>query len=98
MALALAMALYLRIHASEAATFSIAAEGRDREQISRIEGNLILETYRSLAPSAPPLHMTIRNEIPLGDGLRFFGNRAAGRCFAGKPLRMYRIVTRASSR
>jgi homoserine kinase len=45
---AVALALYLTVEAEEAEAFSIAATGEDAELCSRIEDNLILETYKSL--------------------------------------------------
>jgi homoserine kinase len=67
-ALGLAMSLYLEIDATESATFSIHASGRDAEQVGSLERNLLLDTYRSVAPSGPALSLTVRNEIPLGMG------------------------------
>jgi len=67
-ALGLAMSLFLEIEASVSADFGIEASGRSPELVARLEDNLILETYRSLAPAGPPLHLKIQNEIPLGMG------------------------------
>ena len=47
-AVAVALDLYLEIEAEAAEEFSIAATGRDRERCSRIEDNLVLETYKEL--------------------------------------------------
>ncbi len=62
------MGLYLRVHAEEAGEFTLAAEGRDALHVGRLEGNLLVETYRALAPAGPPLRLRVENEIPLGMG------------------------------
>ena len=73
-AVGLAMALYLTIDAAEAPTpnFTIEATGRNADLCSRLENNLILETYRDvLAGAGLPtvsLHLKIDNQIPLGMG------------------------------
>ena len=67
-AVGLAMSLFLNITAEEAKSTSIVATGRDRELVSALDRNLILTTYRELAPHAPHLSLTIHNEIPLGMG------------------------------
>jgi homoserine kinase len=67
-ALGLAMSLFLNIEAFEAPRFHIEASGRNAQQIAQLEDNLILATYRQLAPNAPPLQLNIRNQIPLGMG------------------------------
>jgi homoserine kinase len=80
---AVALDFYLEIDAVPAKEFSIAATGRNREHISRLEGNLILEIYKSLlkANGRPvlPLAIQTNNEIPLGMGC---GSSAAGRLAA----------------
>ncbi len=80
---AVALALHLTIEAEEAAEFSIAATGRDADLCSRLNGNLILDTYRDLlareAVDAPPLAIRMENQIPLGMGC---GSSAAGRLAA----------------
>jgi homoserine kinase len=82
-AVAVALDLYLEIEAEAAAEFSIAATGRDRERCSRIENNLILETYKELLVSngrmVVPLALRMENGIPLGKGC---GSSAAGRLAA----------------
>lgn len=79
-AAAVALDFFLEIEAEHAAEFSIAASGRDREQCSRLENNLILEIYTQLieANGRPviPLAISMNNEIPLGMGC---GSSAAGR-------------------
>ena len=82
-AVAVALDLYLEIEAEAAAEFSIAATGRDQERCSRIENNLILETYTELLVSngrpVVPLALRMENGIPLGKGC---GSSAAGRLAA----------------
>jgi len=67
-ALGLAMRLYLEIEAEAAAEFSIEAAGRDAGLVGSLERNLMVETYRELAPRGPALRMRIQNGIPLGMG------------------------------
>ena len=67
-ALGLAMRLYLEVEAEVAEEFSIAAWGRDAEVVGRLEGNLMVETYRELAAAGPALALRVVNEIPLGMG------------------------------
>ena len=66
--LGLAMDLYLEIEAEPAAEYSIRASGRDAAAVGRLKNNLILRTYRDLAPEAPALALKIANGIPLGMG------------------------------
>jgi len=67
-ALGLAMALFLDIEATPAAETHIDATGRNSDLVASLKRNLILDTYRSLAPQAPALYLKIHNEIPLGMG------------------------------
>ena len=67
-ALGLAMQLYLEVEAAAAAEFSISARGRDAKVVGSLDGNLMVETYRALAPHAPALALKIKNGIPLGMG------------------------------
>jgi homoserine kinase len=71
-ALGLAMALYLTIDATVAETFHIDASGRDAALCANVENNLILTTYIDILANsgilAPPLHLKLHNEIPLGMG------------------------------
>ena len=70
-ALGLAMALYLEIDASVAAAgqkTTIEASGRNADLVGRLEANLMLETYRLLAPAGPELRLVMENQIPLGMG------------------------------
>src|ERR1039458_1140448 len=82
-AVAVALDLYLEIEAEAAAEFSITVTGRDKERCSRIENNLILETYKELLQSngraVVPLALRMTNGIPLGKGC---GSSAAGRLAA----------------
>ena len=67
-ALGLAMKLYLEIEAFPAAAMHLVAGGRDAAVVGSTDRNLMLETYRDLAPHGPALHLAIRNGIPLGMG------------------------------
>ena len=67
-ALGLAMALYLDIHATQSPETRIEATGRNAELVASLDHNLILDTYRALAPHAPNLYLRMTNEIPLGMG------------------------------
>ncbi len=68
-ALGLALSLFLTVDATESPETRIDATGRNASQVADLEKSLILTTYRELAPKAPPLHLKIHNEIPLGMGL-----------------------------
>lgn len=82
-AAAVALSFYLEIEAEPAAEFSISASGRNREQCSRIEDNLILGIYKDLLVGngrpVIPLAIHMANDIPLGMGC---GSSAAGRLAA----------------
>ena len=71
-ALGLAMNFHLHITAREAEAFSIRASGRNAEVCGDVQDSLVLDTYRSVLQergTAPvPLHLDLRNEIPLGMG------------------------------
>jgi homoserine kinase len=71
-AVGLAMALYLTIDAATAENFHIDATGRNADLCANLENNLILTTYMDvlavLGILAPPLHLRLHNEIPLGMG------------------------------
>ena len=79
-AAALAMNFYIKIEARQAATFSIAADGRDQGICGRVENHLILNTYQEVhsaaAKSVSPLALRIENDIPIGKGC---GSSAAAR-------------------
>ena len=79
-AMALALNLHLEIAAEAASEFSIEAEGRNREVCSRLENNLLIQTYRETLSGAGktvlPLRLRIANGIPLGMGC---GSSAAAR-------------------
>jgi homoserine kinase len=80
---AVALGFHLTVEAAEAAAFSIAATGRNADLCSHLEGNLILDTYRSLLErenrEPVPLAIRMENQIPLGMGC---GSSAAGRLAA----------------
>jgi len=82
-AAAVALDFYLDVEAEPATKFSISATGRDREQCSRLEDNLILGVYKDLlvgnARPVIPLAIRMANDIPLGMGC---GSSAAGRLTA----------------
>lgn len=67
-ALGLAMGLYLEVGAAIAPEMSLVATGRDAELVGSLDSNLLVETYRTLAPRGPQLALTVTNEIPLGMG------------------------------
>src|ERR1700684_3685779 len=79
-AAALAMNLYITIHARAASTFSITVTGRAQEICRAIENNLILATYREILQAQGakiiPLSLRIKNDIPIGKGC---GSSAAAR-------------------
>ena len=80
---AIALDFGLEIEAAPAAEFSIEASGRNVAECSRLDDNLILETYRSLLRRegrlVQPLAIRMQNQIPLGMGC---GSSAAGRLAA----------------
>jgi homoserine kinase len=80
---AVALAFHLTVEAEPALEFSVAATGRNADLCSRIEDNLILETYRNLLQRegrpVVPLALRMDNQIPLGMGC---GSSAAGRLAA----------------
>lgn len=82
-AVALALQLYLDVQADAAPEFSIQASGRNPEICGALEGNLLLETYRTLLTEHEqpivPLHLRMHNAIPLGMGC---GSSAAVRLAA----------------
>ena len=106
-AAALAFGLFLKVRATSADEFSIAARGRDAEICGRVENHLILTTCREVLQEAGkpvrPLALHIDNQIPIGKGC---GSSAAAR-LAGIALAVYfgklrwtdsRIVGEASRR
>jgi len=80
---AVALSFYLTVEAEEAEQFSIAATGRNTDLCSRLDDNLIMETYTSLLARegrvAKPLAIRMDNQIALGMGC---GSSAAGRLAA----------------
>lgn len=106
-AAALALDLALRVRAKRASRFTISATGHDAEICGRLEGHLLLATYKEVLRSerkvAVPLNLTISNDFPIGKGL---GSSAAAR-LAGIALAVHfgrlrwtsaRIVAEASLR
>jgi homoserine kinase len=79
-AAALAMDFYIKIDATEAGEFSIAATGRDSGICGHVEDHLILNTYREVLQAGGrkvvPLSLRIANDIPIGKGC---GSSAAAR-------------------
>jgi homoserine kinase len=79
-AAALAFSMFLKIRANSADEFSIVARGRDREICAKIEGNLILTTYREVLQGerkpVQPIALRVDNQIPIGKGC---GSSAAAR-------------------
>jgi homoserine kinase len=106
-AAALAFGLFLKVRATTADEFSIAARGRDAEICGRLENHLILATYREVLQHSgkpvQPLALTIDNQIPIGKGC---GSSAAARLagialavhFGKLPWADSRIVGEASRR
>jgi homoserine kinase len=82
-AVAVALDFFLEIEARAAEEFSVTATGRDADRCSRLNDNLILETYKQLLRDhrrpIVPLAIRMRNEIPLGMGC---GSSAAARLAA----------------
>ena len=80
---AIALSLHLTVEAEPDRGFSILAGGRNRDLCGRLDGNLILDTYRSLLQregrDVVPVALKMQNEIPLGMGC---GSSAAGRLAA----------------
>lgn len=70
--LALALDIYLEVHAREAEEFSIQATGRNSKICSALERNLLLDVYsKTLAANGRevrPVALTIKNGIPVGMG------------------------------
>lgn len=80
---AVALDFYLEVEAERADEFSIEAAGQDAEICSKLENNLILETYKQVLKEQDaeirPLSIRMNNDIPLGMGC---GSSAAGRLAA----------------
>lgn len=79
-AAALALSLWLKVRATAAREFSVAAAGRDANVCGNPENHLIVNTYqdvlRNEGKKAQSLALQIDNEIPIGKGL---GSSAAAR-------------------
>jgi homoserine kinase len=72
-ALGLALGIYLECRFRRSPRLSIQASGRDSDQISTGEDNLIWQTALAVANDTrsqlPPVELVIANEIPIGKGL-----------------------------
>lgn len=79
-AAAIALQMHLHVSARAGAEFSIIATGRDSQICGRLDGNLLLDSYREALETSGkkivPLAIRIDNEIPIGKGL---GSSAAAR-------------------
>ena len=71
-AIGLAMGLYLTIDARQGSEFKLTTTGRNADLCGRLDGNLIVDTYRDVLKQAgklaTPLEIRLENEIPLGMG------------------------------
>jgi len=80
---AVALDFFLEIEARSDEKFSISATGSDSEICSRLENNLIVDTYSQVLKEQgariQPLSIRMHNDIPLGMGC---GSSAAGRLAA----------------
>jgi homoserine kinase len=65
--LGLALDIYLECRFEKSETLQIEVSGRDAASIAADSGNLIWQTMA--AYGAPPVHLIIHNDIPLGKGL-----------------------------
>ena len=72
-ALGLALEIYLTCRFRRAGSLEIRVEGRDAAQIPASSDNLIWQTALTVAQAhsieMPPIHLEIRNDIPIGKGL-----------------------------
>lgn len=72
-ALGLALGIYLECRFEQSPALSITAQGRDADCISQREDNLIWQTAlavaRDVGGKLPPIHLEIKNDIPIGKGL-----------------------------
>ena len=71
-AAAIALTLYLEVEAEASDAFRIRATGRNTDVCGTLEGNLLLDTYRSVlgqqGSPVTPLALHVQNGIPLGMG------------------------------
>jgi homoserine kinase len=106
-AAALALGLFLKVHAETADKFSVTATGRDSHICGRLEDHLVVTTYREVLEEqgrpVVPLALHFDNRIPIGKGC---GSSASARLagialavhFGGLPWDDSRIVGEASRR
>jgi homoserine kinase len=82
-AVGLALSMHLTVEAWPADDFSVEATGRDADVCGKLDGNLIVDSYRRIAEDVwadfPALRLKIDNQIPLGMGC---GSSAAAICAA----------------
>ncbi len=69
----MALGIYLECRFRKSDRLSIGVSGRDSEQISKSDDNLIWQTAQQVAKDTrrriPPIELEIRNDIPIGKGL-----------------------------
>ncbi|HZQ43227.1 MAG TPA: homoserine kinase [Acidobacteriaceae bacterium] len=80
-AVGLALSMWLTVEAHVSATWQIEATGRNAEVVGALDGNLMVDVYRSVIDEmgleSSCLRLRIHNEIPLGMG---WGSSAAAIC------------------
>ena len=106
-AVAIALTLYLDVEAAAADAFSIHATGRNADVCGALEGNLLLDTYRSVlrqqGSTVVPLSLHVNNGIPLGMGCGssaavILAGVALAAHFGGVPWSREQILAEACAR